>query len=129
MQFLERDAQAAPLDDVLDGESRKTSVRLRNKGYPPLYLPSPALSSYRIRGCWYPHQDVFGKRDQFRFIILILAQEENFENTDRYSEENTHHQKIPLSRDDHENNLVYFLFCLPLCISVKCSYTYYSHML
>lgn len=35
MQFLEREAQAAPLNDVLDGQREKTSISVRSRGDPP----------------------------------------------------------------------------------------------
>lgn len=39
VQFLEWDAQVAPLDDVLDGQREKTSVRVSTGGGPPRRLP------------------------------------------------------------------------------------------
>lgn len=41
MQFLEWDAQVAPLDDVLEGQREKTSVSSRNRSDPTGCLPSP----------------------------------------------------------------------------------------
>lgn len=35
VQFLEREAQAAPLNDVLDGQREKTSISVRSRGDPP----------------------------------------------------------------------------------------------
>ena len=44
MQLLEGEAQVAPLNDVLEGQREKTSVRVRNWGDPPPCLPASAWS-------------------------------------------------------------------------------------
>ena len=53
MQLLEGEAQVAPLNDVLEGQREKTSVRVRNWDDPPPCLPASAWSYSQTgaRGC------------------------------------------------------------------------------
>ena len=46
MQLLEGEAQVAPLNDVLEGQREKTSVRVRNWDDPPPCLPRLCLELF-----------------------------------------------------------------------------------
>ena len=72
MQLLEGEAQVAPLNDVLEGQREKTSVRVRNWGDPPPCLPASAWS-YSQMGLVAADTFIrtfFGRWDVYNVIIL-----------------------------------------------------------
>ena len=72
MQLLEGEAQVAPLNDVLEGQREKTSVRVRNCGDPPPCLPASAWS-YSQMGLVAADTFIrtfFGRWDAYNVIIL-----------------------------------------------------------